>query len=580
MKRLLLALMVFLAVLTRSASAGTYDVVSCHAPGAEMRNLAWAFETFNATGKPAPSPERFVLNPLSPDGCASAVGVTFSSEPARRTVIVDDGGAWVFRAPAGTTVKRMQIWRNAATTKSVDDAGTGGVENGWWTLYARAGDQVAGRVVLAAETCPGNVPTPPDAVWCRRGAANFPATVPVTYDVGEPVVSWGMQCTGPATTSLCFTGNGTEGLAQLHLQAAVVTVDDPVAPVVDPGLPGDGVRRTNETFTAAASDSAGIRSLRVLIDGVARVEETYPCDFRLAAPCAAARSRAFDLAGVPDGRHTVTTVAEDASSNVTRSERTVDVDGTPPLIDRVPVSGRRVSVLVSDAGSGVASGTIAVRDDTDAPYTPLKTTLRAGRLTANVPRSFSMSSLGIEVSVADRAGNAFTSVVTSMSLSTRVGRGSARKVRNERARVGYGRAVTLLGRLDDGRWHGARRPADRGCRCGATGGRHGGRARPREHRRPRPLLRDRPRRPQPRRHGAVPGRRRPAAPRPRGRPARPGQRDDPRRPLLPERPGLDPLLRPPARPRRRPAARRQDRRPPGRPARPLVDRRHHPHPRP
>ena len=109
------------------------------------------------------------------------------------------------------------------------------------------------------------------------------------------------------------------------------------------------MRRTNETFTAAANDSAGVRSLRVLVDGVARVDEAYPCDFRLAAPCAAARTRAFDLAGVVDGRHTVTTIAEDASSNVTRSERTVDVDGTPPLIDRVPVTGRRVSVLVSDA---------------------------------------------------------------------------------------------------------------------------------------------------------------------------------------------------------------------------------------
>ena len=154
---------------------------------------------------------------------------------------------------------------------------------------------------------------------------------------------------------------------------------------------------------------------------------------------------------------------------MTRSERTVDVDGTPPLIDRVPVSGRRVSVLVSDAGSGVASGTIAVRDDTDAPYTPLKTTLRAGRLTANVPRSFSMSSLGIEVSVADRAGNAFTSVVTSMSLSTRVGAGRPRKVRNERARVGYGRAVTAPRAPHDRRRHRARRPADRGLPVWSAG---------------------------------------------------------------------------------------------------------------
>ena len=141
-----------------------------------------------------------------------------------------------------------------------------------------------------------------------------------------------------------------------------MTVDDPVAPVVASGLPGDGVRRTNEIFTASAHGlRPGVRSLRVLVDGVARVDERYDCDYRLAAPCAPTRSRDFDLAGVPDGRHTVTTIAEDAASNVTRTEQVIDVDGTPPVVDRVPVSGRTVSVLVSDAGSGLAGGTIEVR---------------------------------------------------------------------------------------------------------------------------------------------------------------------------------------------------------------------------
>ena len=225
-----------------------------------------------------------------------------------------------------------------------------------------------------------------------------------------------------------------------------MTVDDPVAPAIASGLPGDGVRRTNEIFTAAATDSAGVRSLRVLVDGVARVDDHYTCDFRLAAPCAASRSRDFDLAGVPDGRHTVTTIAEDAASNVTRTEQVIDVDGTAPVIDRVPVNGRTVTVLVSDAGSGLAGGTIEVRDGTKPSYA-LKTTLRTGRLTATVPRSISMSRLGIHLSVADRAGNAFNAVVTSMSLSTRVGKARSRKVRNERATIGYGRAVTVLGRL-------------------------------------------------------------------------------------------------------------------------------------
>ena len=104
MKRVLLVLVVLFALPVGRASAGTYDVVSCHAPGAEMRNLAWTFETFNATGKPAPPKDRFLLDPLSPDRCSSAIGVTFTSDAAKQVVNADDGAAWVFRAPAGTTV--------------------------------------------------------------------------------------------------------------------------------------------------------------------------------------------------------------------------------------------------------------------------------------------------------------------------------------------------------------------------------------------------------------------------------------------------------------------------------------------
>ena len=157
-------------------------------------------------------------------------------------------------------------------------------------------------------------------------------------------MSWGVQCAGPPPTSLCFTGDGADGATpHLHLQAAVVTVDDPVAPAVASGLPGDGVRRTNEIFTAAATDSAGVRSLRVLVDGVARVDERYDCDYRLAAPCAGAALARLRPRRRADGRHTVTTIAEDAASNVTRTERTIDVDGTAP-VDR-PRPGQRAHGL-------------------------------------------------------------------------------------------------------------------------------------------------------------------------------------------------------------------------------------------
>jgi hypothetical protein len=141
----------------------------------------------------------------------------------------------------------------------------------------------------------------------------------------------------------------------------------------------------------------------------------------------------------------VTLIAEDAASNVSRTDRTVDLDGTPPAVDRVPVSGRTIAALVSDASSGVAGGTLEICQRRNAAFLALKTTLRGGKLVATVPRSVK-GDYGIRVSASDKAGNAMSAVVTSMSLSTRVGK-HARKVQNARANVPYGRAVEVLGRL-------------------------------------------------------------------------------------------------------------------------------------
>jgi hypothetical protein len=117
------------------------------------------------------------------------------------------------------------------------------------------------------------------------------------------------------------------------------------------------------------------------------------------------------------------------------------------VIAKVPVSGRSISAPVSDAASGVRGGTIEVRTKRDGAFTALRTTLRGGKLKATVPRSMNPSRLGIRVSAVDRAGNAVSSLVTSMSLSTRIGKRSSRKVQNARATVPYGRAVRVHGRL-------------------------------------------------------------------------------------------------------------------------------------
>jgi hypothetical protein len=207
-----------------------------------------------------------------------------------------------------------------------------------------------------------------------------------------------------------------------------------------------GYRRADEQIAAATSDSAGIRSLRVLVDGSERVTKRETCDFRLPAPCPPDVAQTYDLTGIPDGRHTVTTIAEDAASNLSRIERIVDLDATPPVIDRVPVSGRRITVVLADALSGLAGGTISARKNAKSPFVALKTTMRAGALTATVPRSMSPSRIGISVAAADKAGNTVWAVVTSMSLSARTGSRS-RSVQNARANVPYGRAVTLSGRV-------------------------------------------------------------------------------------------------------------------------------------
>ena len=122
------------------------------------------------------------------------------------------------------------------------------------------------------------------------------------------------------------------------------------------------------------------------------------------------------------------------------------MDGTPPALDRITVSGRTITAVVSDALSGVASGTLAARDGRSAPFTDLPTSLRDGRLVATLPRSLSPSRVGLRLSATDRAGNALAGTVSSMSLSTRVG-ARARTVRGGRASVPYGRAVTVSGRL-------------------------------------------------------------------------------------------------------------------------------------
>ena len=285
--------------------------------------------------------------------------MTFARRPRRQRSASTTARAWVFRAPAG---HERQARADLAQRRHAAAASTTPPRAPSRTAAGRSSPAPAtgrGAVVLLAprpaRATPRPRPTPSGAAEGQR----LPRHVPVTYDIGEPVVSWGMQCVGP-----------DPGLALLHrrrrrrphaactCRPAVVTVDDPVPPCCRP-RPARGRCAAHERDLHRRAHATRPACARCACWSTASPASTrrYPCDYRLAAPCAGARSRDFDLVGVPDGRHTVTTIAEDAASNVTRTEQVIDVDGTAPVIDRVPVERAHASPCsCRDAGSGSRAG--------------------------------------------------------------------------------------------------------------------------------------------------------------------------------------------------------------------------------
>src|SRR5215210_4290794 len=79
------------------AEAGTYDVVSCGAPGAGGANRAWVGEIVPAG------------SPFSIAGCGSELLGATSSTKQRAGYF--SGANWTFTAPSGTTITRLVTWR-------------------------------------------------------------------------------------------------------------------------------------------------------------------------------------------------------------------------------------------------------------------------------------------------------------------------------------------------------------------------------------------------------------------------------------------------------------------------------------
>jgi hypothetical protein len=429
------------------AHAGTYDVVSCLAPGAGKLNRSWSVETYDIAGRADPSIASFEP-PVSPADCGTTGVGLRSAVSATKTVTSGQGAAFVFHAPPGSLVRTVKMWRSGQARASSSAAATP-----TWVVAARSGATAGGPTVLGgtsgADYCPSAThPAPAWPGYCAVGAGTFTVTGFGEYDgILAPAVSWGLECSGATPTTTCVTGDGTAANAGLQFQGADVTVEDDNPPALDAGSAADGWHRPQDVLAATGADAGGLRQMAASIDGGPVASASYACDFRLPAPCPTATQLAVPLAGLVDGAHDVTVTGVDAASNGGRGDRIVDVDGTPPALDLVPTKGGRTIVFaVADAASGVKSGQIAIRTRRTAPFTPLPTTLRGGRLRATAPKGKQPSALGIQVSATDNAGNAISGQATTMSLNTRLGR-QLHKVRGGSATVPYRHRVVITGRL-------------------------------------------------------------------------------------------------------------------------------------
>jgi hypothetical protein len=404
-----LAMLVAGALLAPAAHAGTYDVVSCGAPGAGGANLAWTVDPASANFETA--------------NCGSEMFAGSSAAPSRSTGFFT-GANLTFTAPATTRITGLTTWRYGQFFCC----------NGWKVAMYQGDANIVGGPL--GETC-----TPPQGFTpCTFGAASgMTDAAKRSYPLDTDKIFYSVACTVEAG---CHTSNDSgQRYAEMHLYGAAVTLRDDTAPALKVGGPllAGGWHKPSDAqgLTFTATDATGIRSV-----AMAGAASNRACDFRKPVPCGNASGTLTPKPALGDGVHPLTITATDAASNPTALQRTVRIDGTPPNARIALAKGKRILVDVTDGVSGVKDGEIQVRSSTKEPFRALRTTLKEGRLRARLTRGSARRS-DVNVIVTDNAGNRREGVATKLRL-LRAGR---RHVKGGRLNVAHGRAVTIRGRL-------------------------------------------------------------------------------------------------------------------------------------
>ena len=417
-----------------SARAGTYDVVSCGAPGAGGVNRAWRPEA-SAYPPNAPDPASYVIA----DQCPAQLSIQ-TAAPAGNAPFLT-GGNWIFDAPAGTRLTRLETWRFGVKLRT----GPNDPDGDTWRIFARdQGAQIIGGVF--GETCT----TKPGDIGCQFGSdTGISDASHAVYPINVASISYTISCEYIGGCPRYFKEGANEAaIATIKLFGTRVTVSDSSVPSLKAGGPllSAGWRRPGDVLTYDAGDNVGVRAVRLDIGGRTR-RVAASCDYHRPIPCATRRAATMSVPpGTPDGIHSARIVAEDAAGNEKAVPRQIMLDGTPPTARLQRARGKTIVIAVGDATSGVASAGIEVRNRSNEPYRNLAGTLAGGKLRATLDRG-NASRIDMRVTVRDAAGNVTQGNPTRLSVtSAKFGR-RTRRVRSNRVKVPFGRRATIRGRL-------------------------------------------------------------------------------------------------------------------------------------
>ena len=199
-----------------------------------------------------------------------------------------------------------------------------------WRPYGRQAD----GTILSGETCTAGAGTDE----CNVGGV---ASTPIDRNLNTTSLAYGIECTG----GLACTTGATIHHGRAAIYSSKITITDPTAPsLTAPSgalVTESGYHGGSESAAFTGSDTTGLKTLRVYVDGVERASQALACDYTKVVPCSnpsSAQALSVNLSAtssgtrvIADGTRSVQVAAVDAAGNETRSTaRSIVVDATAP----------------------------------------------------------------------------------------------------------------------------------------------------------------------------------------------------------------------------------------------------------